>query len=498
MDRCPVSAHFIAPGRAKIIATLGPACDDMDAIKALKRAGVSVIRLNMSHGDHDSHRERIRKIRQASEELGQAIGIIVDLQGPKLRIGKLEGQKPVQLAPNSTIGLKSSDKPGNAKTLTTDNPQLLAALQPGSEVLLSDGLIRLEVIEKKSTKEALCRVIHGGMLTENKGINVPRLPMHFDALTEKDKADVSFAMAEKVDFLALSFVRSGQDLADLKAYIREYCHCEPPPIIAKIEKPQALEDLDRILEEAFALMVARGDLGVELSPEQVPVVQKQLIEKANLAEKPIIVATQMLESMIHSDYPTRAEVSDVANAVFDGADVLMLSGETAMGDHPLTVVEMMSRVIVESEKHYQSLRSVAPNYEASYVRSPHFHHAIAHAAFYASTKANASALVVLSHSGRMAQRLSKLKPPQPIIALTPSREVCNRMTLLWGVVPLYVPYGATSTETFHLGEFEILCRKILKAGDDVLYCAGATSVPGASNMLQFLTLGEVNHAVGEV
>lgn len=484
----------IVRNRAKIIATLGPASCTEAVIRDMIAAGVSVFRLNMSHGDHDTHRRNIQRVRKIAAEAEYAIGIMADLQGPKLRTGELVDHVPVLLEEGATVTLKASEEPGTASVITTDSRDLIEALLPGSAVLINDGMIRLKVTEKPSDEMVLCEVIQGGELNERKGINVPDTPLTFRALTDKDKEDALFAVREQVDFVALSFVRCAEDIQDLKGFITDQGF-DVPPIIAKIEKPQALDDIDRILEESFALMVARGDLGVELSAERVPVIQKRLIEKATYQEKPIIVATQMLESMITSRHPSRAEVSDVANAVFDGADALMLSGETAVGQHPVAVVTMMRQVIEESEKHYQSLQSRP--HEASSIQSPHFHHTIAHAASYASIKANVKAIVVLSNSGSMALRISKLKPPRPIVALTQTDAVCNRMSLLWGVLPLKVPFAETTEETLNRGEELLLKHHLLTIGDSVLFCAGQTHILGATNMLKFLTIGEaVRSSIG--
>jgi pyruvate kinase len=324
-------------------------------------------------------------------------------------------------------------------------------------------------------------------LEARKGINVPGATLPIAALTDKDKEDLEMAVRAGVDYVALSFVQRAEDIRELRSIVAGL-GCECPRVIAKIEKPQALNEIDAILEESDGLMVARGDLGVELPPEAVPVVQKMLVGKANQAEKPVIIATQMLESMIHSLQPSRSDVSDIDNAVFEGADLLMLSGETSVGAHPVETVAMMGRIIRETEKSIFS-RLDRPA-EESRIVSPNFYHAIAHTASYACRKANVKALIVFSNSGNMAQRISTLKPARPIIALTPSRAVYNRMSLLWGVTPLIIDGFDDTDAMLENGNRALLESGLLQRGDSVLFCAGATQMKGATNMLKIYRLGD--------
>lgn len=472
--------------RTKIIATLGPASASAERVTQLVQAGVNVFRLNMSHGNGQEQMDWIKMIRTVSEEMSLPIAILADLQGPKIRTGYLKDGQPILLEDYSVVEFTTRTRESAPGIVSTKYVELIQALEPGAIILLDDGKIRLEVLEKLSEDTLKCQVVQGGMLEARKGINVPGTALPITPLTDKDKEDVRMAVAAGVDYVALSFVQRAEDIVELKNYVQSFgLVC--PPVIAKIEKPQALKDIDNILKEADGLMVARGDLGVELRPEEVPVAQKMLVTKANAAEKPIIIATQMLESMIHSLQPSRSDVSDIANAVFDGSDVLMLSGETSVGEHPVETVAMMSRIIYEAEKNMIS--SLDHPVEASQIISPNFYHAIAHTASYASRKANVKALVVFSSSGSMAQRVSKLKPARPIIALTFKQDVANRMTLLWGVIPLVIPSSEHTDAMLETGEQAIFAKNLLEKGDSVVFCAGNTQMKGATNMLKIYHLG---------
>lgn len=473
--------------RTKIIATLGPASNQPAQIEQLILAGVSVFRMNFSHGEASEHQANIENIRKISKALNRPTAVLVDLQGPKLRTGYLKDQVPFMIQQDELVLFTSSTRESYPGLIATKYQELIDALEVDSVVLINDGKLRLRVIERVDKQTLRCQVIDGGMLEARKGINIPGSSIAIGALTDKDKEDALLAVKANVDYLALSFIQRGQDIVELKNFLTEN-GLTPPPIIAKIEKPQALLEIGQILEEADGLMVARGDLGVELLPEEVPIIQKQLVKIANETEKPVIIATQMLESMAHSLQPARSDVSDIANAVFDGADALMLSGETAMGEYPVETVQMMRRIIQEAEKNRFGNR-YRPH-EASTVMSPNFYHAIAHSACYAAIKADVKALVVLSNSGSMAQRVSKLKPPKPIIVLTPDEVVCNRLSLYWGVIPLVVPLGKNTDETLENGEATILYNGLLKHGDGVVFCAGKTQMRGANNMLKIYPLGK--------
>jgi pyruvate kinase len=477
--------------RTKIVATLGPATDSPERVKQLAQAGVSVFRLNMSHGNANEQAPRVQMIRDVAAEINRPLAILADLQGPKLRTGYLKDNQPIPLEDYSIVEFTSRTRESEPGIVATKYGELIAVLEPGALILLDDGKIRLEVLEKINPETLKCQVVQGGILEARKGINIPGTTLPIPSLTEKDKEDVAAAVAAKVDYIALSFVQRAQDIVELREYVQSLGYtC--PPVVAKIEKPQALKDIDNIIQETDALMVARGDLGVELRPEEVPVAQKKLVAKANLAAKPVIIATQMLESMIHSVQPSRSDVSDIANAVFDGADALMLSGETSVGSHPIETVAMMGRIISEAEKSIFS-NTLDRQHEESKIVSPNFYHAIAQTASYASRKANVKALVVFSSSGSMAQRISKLKPSRPIIALTPKLEVANRMCLLWGVIPVVIPPSDHTDVMLENGEKAIFEKRLLAKGESVVFCAGNTQMKGATNMLKIYHLGEASH-----
>lgn len=475
--------------RTKIVATLGPASESPEKLKQLSLAGVNVFRLNLSHCPPDEQRVRIRRIREMSQELQRPAAILADLQGPKIRTGALKDNQPFTLRDYEVVEFTSREAESRPGVITTKFSELISALEPGSMVLIDDGKIHIEVLQCISPDTVKAQVVQGGVLEARKGINVPGTTLPIAALTDKDREDAKTAVEAGVDYIALSFVQRAQDIKDLKLFIQGLgLTC--PPIIAKIEKPQALKDIDNILQEADGLMVARGDLGVELRPEEVPVAQKMLVAKANEAEKPVIIATQMLESMTHSLQPSRSDVSDIANAVFDGTDAVMLSGETSVGEYPVETVAMMSRIIHEAEKSiFSKLDRPA---ERSDITSPSFYHAIAHTASYAARKANVKAIVVLSNSGSMAQRISKIKPSRPIVALTPRPEVYNRMSLLWGVTPEVFKMGEDTDKTLENCEKTILEKHLLNTGDGVVFCAGDTQMKGATNMLKIYHIGEDN------
>lgn len=475
--------------RTKIVATLGPATASPERVKQLAQAGVSVFRLNMSHGNASEQGPRVQMIRDVAAEIHKPLAILADLQGPKLRTGYLKDNQPIPLEDYSVVEFTSRTRESSPGVVATKYGELIEVLEPGALILLDDGKIRLEVLEKLSPDTLKCQVVQGGVLEARKGINIPGTTLPIPSLTEKDKEDVAAAVAAKVDYIALSFVQRAQDIVELREYVKGLGYtC--PPVVAKIEKPQALKDIDNIIQETDALMVARGDLGVELRPEEVPVAQKKLVAKANMAAKPVIIATQMLESMISSVQPSRSDVSDIANAVFDRADALMLSGETSVGEHPIETVAMMGRIIHEAEKSIFSHPTPDHSAEESRIVSPNFYHAIAQTASYACHKANVKALVVLSNSGSMAQRISKLKPARPIIALTPRPEVANKMALLWGVIPVVIPPSDDTDKMLENGENAIFEKNLLEKGESVLFCAGNTQMKGADNMLKLYNIGD--------
>ena len=419
--------------RTKIVATLGPRTRDPASIRALLEAGVDVFRLNMSHGTQAEHAEAIVHIRRHAAELGLHAGILADLCGPKIRTGRFEAS-PLTLAAGAEITVTTRDVIGNATLIPSQYAQLAHDVRPGDRVLLNDGAVELKV-RAIDGSEVHCVVVSGGPIGNHKGINLPGVRVSAPSMTDKDVADAAFALAQGVDFLALSFVRERADVDSLRAIVERHEH--RPAIIAKIEKPEALENSLAILEAADAIMVARGDLGVELPPEQVPLAQHQLIRQARRMDRPVIVATQMLESMITSARPTRAEVADVSNAVASGADAVMLSGETAVGDFAVDAVTMMSRIARQTES-YQFLTRPAGG--RIHVDPGHGAHslgdAIANATAQLVADTGARAVVVISMQGVTAATISAARPDAPVVAIARDAATCRRINLMWGTLPV--------------------------------------------------------------
>jgi pyruvate kinase len=486
----PVSdAAAPRPRRAKIICTIGPASDSEACIRDLMLIGMDVARLNFSHGTHTEHARRIKRLRTAARRLKRTICILQDLQGPKIRTGRLKGGEKVMLESGARLTITPREVPGTASLLSTDFPGLAREVEPGARVLLSDGRIELKVIAIRGN-DVECEIVNGGLLAEQQGINLPGVALSIPALTEKDKVDLKFGLQQGVDAVALSFVRSADDIRMAKELMRKYG--KSVPIIAKLEKPQAIERLEEILEIANAVMIARGDLGVELPPEQVPVIQKRVIQRASVWRKPVITATQMLESMTHSPRPTRAEASDVANAVFDGTDVVMLSGETASGEYPRETVAMMARIILEAEASMAQLPQ-APRRRRenqTYSVAETICESIAHAA----EELHMGAIAVFTESGNTARMLSKHRPKACIYAFSRKPEVCNRMNSLWGVTPIHKMQWNSAEDMVKTAERELLPRGIIRKGDVLGLVAGTRLTSGATNFMRLHTVGETERA----
>ena len=425
--------------RARIVCTLGPATDSPQRVTELLEAGMDVARLNFSHGTPADHLRRLRLVRRAARELGKTVAILQDLQGPKLRTGLLEHGKPVQLRPNATLTLTTRPLPGNSRRISTNFQALPREVRPGNRILLSDGLIELRV-ERVTGRDILCRVLNGGELGERQGINLPNIPLRISALTAKDLADLEFAFRYGIDYIALSFVRSAEDVLKLKRVLARAGHSVP--VVAKLEKPEAIGRLEEILRVADAVMVARGDLGVELAPEEVPVIQKRVIARANALKVPVITATQMLESMTVHPRPTRAEASDVANAVFDGTDALMLSSETATGRFPREAVQMMSRIISAAESSPRYAWYTRRRTTDETLTTPE---AICESAAHLSEELDLRAIAVFTQSGSSARLVSKYRPRVPVFAFSPLRHVLRRAALYWGVYSVYMPHVQSPT-----------------------------------------------------
>ncbi len=448
--------------RAKIICTLGPASESAEAIEALIVAGMNVARLNFSHGDHDFHRTLVNRIRVASAKLQRPVAIMQDLQGPKIRCLMMENGA-VELKEGARTIITIDDVLGTAERFGTLYKALPRDVSVGELVLLDDGNMTLQVLEK-SEREVLCQVVHGGILKNKKGINLPDTKVSAPSLTEKDIRDAHFGAEVGVDAVALSFVRTRNDVRMLR---RELAQAKSRPlVIAKLEKPQAIEQLEGILEESDGVMVARGDLGVEMATEKVPTLQKMIVEQANKRGKIVIVATQMLESMITNPRPTRAEASDVANAVLDGADAVMLSAETASGKHPTMVVEVMARIIVEAELSERA-RYVKLDFLAAQ-EAQDFQNAVSQAGVRAAHELKADAIVVYSTSGNTARLVSDYRPRVPILALVPSAAEQRRLAFAWGVSSAVIEPPRTSEELFAAIDQSVEARKIAAWGATVV------------------------------
>ncbi|MCG3202679.1 MAG: Pyruvate kinase [Gammaproteobacteria bacterium] len=428
--------------RTKIVATLGPSSSDRETITRLLCAGANVIRLNMSHGDHAAHRMRYETVRSVAAGLGQHIAVFADLCGPKIRTGRFAGGQ-IRLDAGSCITVTTRDVIGESGLVPSQYESLAHDVAPGDRIMLDDGALELRVEQVDGT-EIRCKVIHGGTLRDHKGINLPGVNVSAPSLTEKDRADAAFALALGVDFIALSFVRAPEDVHALRDLIAG--EGGEAGIIAKIERPEALRNASAIIEAADAIMVARGDLGVELNLEQVPLAQTELIARARALARPVIVATQMLESMIDSARPTRAEVSDVSHAVASGADAVMLSGETAAGRFPVETVEMMVRIVRQTEAYHLRRRQ----WGSIGSRHPHadpkrFGDAVAEAASQLAHDLEAKAIIVISQSGRSAVTVTARRPTASIVGVTPFPRVANRMSLMWGMLPVVdAEVGATN------------------------------------------------------
>ncbi len=468
--------------KTKIVATIGPASNTRPMLEKLVEAGMNVARLNFSHGSYEEHVEVIRAIRSISRTLSRPIGILLDLQGPKIRVGKLEGGEPVRLKRNQPFAITNRDVVGTVEMVSTTYRELVSDVRPGDTILLDDGLIRLQV-DKVRPRTVECRVVTGGWLKEKKGINLPGVNVSAPSLTDKDRRDVNFGIKNGVDFFALSFVRTADDLRQIKAILKK--QGAVIPVIAKIEKPEAVDNLDAILEVADGIMVARGDLGVELRPEQVPTIQKRIIQAATSCNRPVITATQMLETMSTNPIPTRAEASDVANAIIDGTDAVMLSGETASGRYPLKAVRMMARIAREAES------SPFMRYNIPYDRDPDdlVTHAVSQSAVNVLHEIDGRCIVAFSASGKTSKQISKQRPAEPVYAFTSNKAIYNRQSILWGVTPKYIP-DIDGAQRLIAGSENLLLEKNLVAkGDLIVLVIGMGLKEGSTNVIKIHRVG---------
>jgi pyruvate kinase len=468
--------------KAKILATLGPSTREPEVIEALLAAGVNGVRINMSHGSYEEKEADIKAARAAATKLNRPLAVLVDLSGPKIRTGKLENGVPVTIETGSLFTITTREVVGNRSEVSTNYPDLARVVQPGARLLLDDGAIEL-IAESTNKTEVVCRVINGGVLGERKGINLPGVPLPIASLTEKDRADLRWAVGQNAEYIALSFVRRAEDCIDAKSLIHEAGG--NAPLVAKIEKAEAIDNLDEIIIAADAVMVARGDLGVETSVELVPVYQKQIIEKAVEAGKMVITATQMLQSMITSPRPTRAEASDVANAVWDGTDAVMLSGETASGNYPVPAVATMARIIESAES-----RGLLDNvHKLVGKQSGRVSRALSEAAVFAANEMGTETTAVFTQSGLMARRLSSLRPTQRIFALTNSADVRNQLALIWAVEPLITDSALTTDGLLKAGEKSLLDAGAVVKGEMIVVMAGRLSGLGLSTTVSIYTIG---------
>ncbi|MFO0879643.1 MAG: pyruvate kinase [Gemmataceae bacterium] len=456
--------------RTKIVATIGPASRDPAVIEELIRAGVNVFRMNLSHGNHDDHRENFARIRASSARLGHPVAILADLCGPKIRVGKFVGGH-ILVTTDERVTVTTRDVPGEPGLIPSQYAALAHDVRPGDHILIDDGLIELKV-ESTSGTEIYCTVVTGGMVRDRKGMNLPGVAVSSPALTDKDREDSQLALDLGVDFLALSFVRRPDDVRQLKELI--HSRGKPTPVIAKIEKPEAMECIDEIIAEADGIMVARGDLGVEMPPETVPLVQRELIERCRLASKPVIVATQMLESMINHPTPTRAEVSDVSTAVFLGSDAVMLSAETASGAFPVKAVQMMDRVArqVENWQHLDAgFSSITEDDEHELPELLTLRQAIARSTAQLSRDLQVRAIVVRTQKGTSAAVMSATRPAAPVVAMTMEDQVARRLQLFWGVIPRVID-GIDFSEPRPAARHLALDLRLAEAGQFILLLTG--------------------------
>jgi pyruvate kinase len=478
--------------KAKIVATLGPASESPEVIEGLIAAGVNVIRLNLSHGKLKAHERAISTVREVSEMLGANTAILLDLQGPRIRTGRLPGGKVTIEDGGEVMILREggegaaggAEGTGTGLFITTTYADFHKDVKPGDRILIDDGLIELKVVEVAG-EVVRCGVVHGGVVGEHKGMNLPGVEISAPSFTDKDILGIELGIRMEADYIALSFVRTVEDVLGLKAFIAE--KGADIPVIAKIEKAEAIDALPAILKESDGVMIARGDLGVELSPERVPVLQKRIIHEANETEKVVITATQMLDSMISNPRPTRAEASDVANAVFDGTDALMLSGETAVGKYPVKAVEFMRRIIVEAESATEERPHLLRRVDGS---PASFAHMIGFAAYAASGEEQSKAIVVFTQTGDTALILSKLRPATPIVAFTPLKRTCRRLALVWGIEPFAIEFGVHTDEMICRGEAALLDRGLADFGDTVVIVSGTkVGLRGATNMMKIDWIG---------
>jgi pyruvate kinase len=467
----------------KIVATLGPATESAETIAQLIRAGVDVFRFNMSHGSQPEHGVRMQRVREAAREAGRHAAVMIDLQGPKIRLGTIEGGA-CNLQAGARFTLTTEPVEGNCRKASCSYSNLAKDVLPGDRILIDDGSVELRVIESDGI-EAECEVVTGGRISDRKGINLPGVNVSTPSLTKKDISDLRFGIEMGIDLVALSFVRKRDDVLRLRVHLED--NDAKIPIVSKIEKPEGWTNLDSILQESDGVMVARGDLGVELALERVPSIQKAVIQRARAFGKFVITATQMLDSMMDRPYPTRAEVSDIANAIYDGTDAVMLSGETSMGKYPLEAVRIMERIALEAES------TIPPFCELPPVENTRFADIIADAAFRAARAVNARAIVVFTATGATARIVSRYRPPVPIYAFTPSEVTARQLQANYGVRAILSGEPKSTDEMLKLLDLVLMENGTLKRGDTIVFIAGQPiGRPGTTNLVKLHRVGELH------
>lgn len=475
--------------KTKVVCTMGPNTNDKGLMRALVQNGMDVARFNFSHGDHEEQKGRMDLLKQIREEEHANTAILLDTKGPEIRTGVLKDGKKVTLETGSSFTLTTEEITGDKSKVSITYKGLVEDVDKGTKILIDDGLIGLEVVAKTS-KEIQCIVVNGGELGERKGMNVPNVPVRLPAITDKDKEDIRFGVEQEVDFIAASFVRNAECVLEIKAFLKEL-NAPFIPIIAKVENAEGIANIDEIIRAADGIMVARGDLGVEIPAEEVPYLQKMMIQKCNNNFKTVITATQMLDSMMRNPRPTRAEVTDVANAVYDGTDAVMLSGETAQGKYPLEALQMMVHIIENTEQHldYDTMLEKAGNHLKTGVSS-----AVSYSSVLAASNLNAKCIITPSVSGATARVVSNLKPKQDILGMTPNDRTLRRMSIYWGVRPLKA-LEFNTTEDICMGAVDLaVVKQYVESGDIVVLTAGIPSPNvskekgSVSNMMRIATI----------
>lgn len=479
--------------RTKIVATIGPASQDAGMLRAMIRAGMDVARINFSHGDHETHARNIASIRRLAEEEDAVVAVLADIPGPKLRLGKLT-QDPLELTAGDTVRLTARDNvdEDNPFEVPMPHPDVVSDLRPGERLLLDDGQLEF-VVRSLQNGDAVCEVVIGGLLHSRKGVSVPDTSLSLSSITEADRLHIEFALSQGVDYIAMSFVRSGDDIRELRWLMRHLNG--DAALIAKIEKAEAIENFDDILSQSDGIMVARGDLGVETPAEMVPVHQKNIIRKCNAAGKPVITATQMLQSMIENPRPTRAESTDVANAIFDGTDAIMLSGETAVGKYPIQAVEMMVRIAHIAERylrHHDELHTAELTFQLlQNERQKTIPAAISHVTSRIADMLDAKLIVASTWSGYTARRVARVRPNTPILATTPNPVTFRRLALVWGVTPILVDEFKTIDEMIDVVTKTAQAEKLVEENDLMVIIGGVPfGIGSQTNFMKVMRVGE--------